>query len=410
MTRVLVVDDSRFIRTVVGDALTAEGYTVEVAPDGESAVEAVTSVEPDVVTMDVEMPGIGGIEAVERIMATRPTPIVMLSAHTRSGAAETMDALARGAMDVIEKPDGSDGRNLAHLTDELCESIEELVGASISSLALARTAASAHRTESRTDDAGVADRTARGDSSTMGPSGETAIAAHTSRTDGRTAQRGPHQRDRRPVTIDGPVNQGPVVVIGASTGGPRLVEEVLATLPRSLDARIVVVQHMPADFTDRFAARLDDVSEYAVREAESGMLVTGGDAVVAPGDAHLEIQDTIDGDLLVSCSKSAHVHGVRPSIDVTMESVASVRPDEPIGVVLSGMGRDGVSGIEAMNAVGATTFAQDERTSPVFGIPRRAIETGAIDEIVPIDELAHRLANSVAQRAEEPTGGVETNG
>ncbi|WP_254862455.1 chemotaxis-specific protein-glutamate methyltransferase CheB [Halovivax gelatinilyticus] len=417
MTRVLVVDDSRFVRTVVGDALSGEGYDVETAPDGETALESLSSFDPDVVTMDIDLPGLDGLETIERIMSTNPTPIVVVSVYAGTDAEESVDALSRGAMDVIEKPDGSNGRSLTDLTNELVETVAELADATLSSLALARTSASANRTRSRewTTDRERSDRRSAEAGSPDPNSSDTATTsiddpAFEPRNNERTARSVPDPLVPTRVTIDGTVTENPLIVIGASTGGPKLIEYVLASLPRALDARVIVVQHMPPEFTSRFAERLDEASEYAVAEAASGTWLSAGDAVVAQGGSHLVVAEWNDGDLRLECRDGDRVHGVRPSIDVTMESVASTCGGELIGVVLTGMGRDGVRGIEAISDAGGTTFAQDERTCPVFGIPRRTIEAGVVDEVVPIDRLPKRLAETLTIPVSERSGGVETNG
>ncbi|MFC3957409.1 chemotaxis-specific protein-glutamate methyltransferase CheB [Halovivax cerinus] len=391
MTRVLVVDDSRFIRTVVEDALCAAGYDVETASDGEAAIDAVRAFEPDVVTMDVEMPGVDGIETVDRIMATDPTPIVMLSVHTDDGADASMEALNRGAMAIIDKPDGTDDRSLADLTDELVSTVDELASASTAALALAQTTAAAHRSRTRTrmvtGSSGPVDVTS---GSTASMTGGSAIPESS-----RRALDASESWADASVDLDRSPDTPPTIVIGASTGGPRIVEGIVEALPRALDARILVVQHMPAGFTERFADRLDRRTDYSVREATDSDRLTAGEALVAPGDAHVECVRSTGSGLLVSLSTGSRVHGVRPSIDVTMESVAAAQPAAMVGVVCSGMGRDGASGIQAIHDAGGRTFAQDERTSPVFGIPKQAIATGAVDEIVPAPSLPERIVATV---------------
>ena len=365
MTHVLVVDDSRFVRTVVGDALESAGYEVETAADGESAVEAAASIEPDVVTMDVEMPGMGGIEAVDRIMSTNPTAVLMLSAHTKAGAEATLDALDRGAIDVLEKPDGTGSEALGHMVDPVVERVDELANADVSTLALAQTTAAANRARAGRHKRAVP---------AGGKEVETPI-------DG-------------PIAVDDRTVDNPTIVVGASTGGPKIVERVFSRLPPSLEAKVVVVQHMPAGFTSRFADRLDANSEYRVREAADGDRVKPGEAVVAPGGYHLETVANDDDELVVEHDDGPRIHGVRPSIDVTMESAAEVVTDPLAAVVLTGMGRDGARGIEAIKTVGGRTIAQDEETSPVFGIPKQAIETGAVDEVVPADELVESVVDA----------------
>ncbi|QSW98103.1 chemotaxis-specific protein-glutamate methyltransferase CheB [Haloterrigena alkaliphila] len=387
MTRVLVVDDSGFMRTVIGNALTEAGYDVETATNGSEAVEAAAAYDPDVVTMDVEMPQLDGIGAVERIMATNPSLILMLSVHTADGAEATLDALERGAVDFIHKPDGSDERNVAHLSDEVVAKVDELADANVSSIALARAAASAYATRSNrtTGQAGARRAVAGSGSDTgSGPCGPT-----------ETSPTGPGgDGDLAPVTFEGTYADDPTVVLGASTGGPKIVEQLFERLPVGLDAKILVVQHMPAGFTDRFATRLDARSEYDVREAADGESIRSGEVAVAPGDAHLEVTSNVNGRLRVRLDDGDRLHGVRPAIDVTMESAADRVSDPLCGVVLTGMGRDGAAGIEAISAAGGHTIAQDEATSPVFGIPCQAIQTGCVDDVAPAGDIAQTIVDA----------------
>ncbi|ELZ13608.1 chemotaxis-specific methylesterase [Halovivax asiaticus JCM 14624] len=398
MTRVLVVDDSPFIRTVLGEELDEAGYEVETAADGSSAVDAVAECEPDVVTMDVEMPGIGGIEATERIMAATPTPILMLSVHTDDGADASMEALNRGAMAIMEKPDGSGDRTISDLTDELIGTVDELSAASTSALALAQTTAAAHRSRTRTRTLASGTSDGGTDVSTSGSAAGPDASPAPPAVGGRSDVIGAWPDV--PIDVPQVPDEPPTIVIGASTGGPRIVEGILGALPEALGARIVVVQHMPAGFTERFAARLDRKSEYAVREAGMADRIGAGEAVVAPGSAHIEVASVSTDAVEIERSTAPRVHGVRPSIDVTMESIAEMRPPNLVGVVCSGMGRDGAHGIEAIHEAGGHTLAQDEATSPVFGIPKQAIETGAVDETVPATSLPARIvANAIAATA-----------
>ncbi|WP_049923776.1 chemotaxis-specific protein-glutamate methyltransferase CheB [Halopiger djelfimassiliensis] len=398
MTRVLVVDDSQFMRTVIGNALSEAGYDVETATNGVEAVETVASFDPAVVTMDVEMPEMGGIEAVERIMTSNPTPILMLSAYTSEGADATLDAIERGAVDCLEKPDGSGSRNIAHLATEVVETVDELADADVSSLALARASATAHSTEThaqRTASAGTATADPQPNSSpTAGPVSPGSSGAETPDSGpGIEPQMGADRIQSRPVDPEEAADD-PTVVIGASTGGPQIVERLLERLPIELGAKVLVVQHMPADFTDRFADRLDARSDYDVREPTDGDRIRAGEAAVAPGGYHLEVTTNVGGAVRVRLDDGERVHGVRPAIDVTMETAASKVDDPLCGVVLTGMGNDGAAGIEAIKTAGGHTIAQNEATSPVFGIPCQAIETGCVDRIAPDTEIVSAIVDA----------------
>lgn len=376
MTRVLVVDDSRLMRSVVGDALEDAGYEVETAVDGDDAVETVATFDPDVVTMDLEMPGTDGSEAVERIMSTNPTSILLVSAHAERRPESVLDALERGAVDVLQKPDRSNARTLSRFAETVVEKVTRVADANVSTLALAQATAVAHRARSKRRDRTV-------------PAGDTGAGADTDADADEDAD-----GDGADTSDDDELrNDEPAIVVGASTGGPKIVERFVERLPRSLDAKLLIVQHMPAAFTERFADRLDAISDYDVREAADDDLIGAGDALVAPGGRHLEVVSNVGGTIRVRLSADDRVHGVRPSIDVTMRTAADRISDPLVGVVLTGMGRDGARGIEAVKEAGGRTFAQDERSSPVFGIPRQAIETGAVDEVVPADELVNQLVD-----------------
>ncbi|MFC4437276.1 MULTISPECIES: chemotaxis-specific protein-glutamate methyltransferase CheB [Natrialbaceae] len=396
MTRVLVVDDSRFMRTVIDNALTEAGYEVQTATNGADAVDAVAEYDPDVVTMDVQMPGLDGIDAVERIMTANPTVVLMLSAYTERGAEATLDALERGAAGFVHKPDGSGSRNVAHLADEVVERVGELADADVSSLALARVSATAHATRSERSGRRATAATA------VSATGSTeTITESQPRPERRSGARFGVPGNEVEVDAEIAANEAatdefvsnPTIVLGASTGGPKIIERTFERLPIELGAKLLVVQHMPAGFTGRFAARLDSRSEYDVREAGDGDRLRAGEAVIAPGDHHLEIAASVGGRLRLRLDDGDPRHGVRPAIDVTMESAAE-RVDDPLcGVVLTGMGRDGAAGIEAIGGGGGHTVAQDEATSPVFGIPGQAIRTGHVDDVVPADGIVDALVD-----------------
>ncbi|NEU56473.1 chemotaxis-specific protein-glutamate methyltransferase CheB [Halorussus sp. MSC15.2] len=342
MTKAVVVDDSHFMRTVISDILEEGGIDVVAqAGDGEEGVEAVTAHDPDVVTMDVEMPRMDGIEAVEEIMETNPVPILMLSAHTEDGADATFEALEKGAVDFLAKPGGEVSTEISAHGDALVEKVTSAT---------------------RADPESVDDVNTRSSST---------------------------------LETDHGYVESPTLVVGASTGGPRVVERVLSSLPLEADLRVLVVQHMPDGFTGRFAERLDRRSEYDVREAEDGMRIGGGEAVVAKGDYHMEVAGYGNGRLRIRLQQDEALHGVRPAIDVTMETAAE-KIDGPLtGVVLTGMGSDGAAGIEAIKRAGGATVAQDEETCSVFGIPARAIETGCVDSVRPADEVGKAILDTI---------------
>ena len=344
--RAVVTDDSQFMRSVISRALTEAGIEVVAqARTGREAVEAVHEHRPDVVTMDVEMPEMDGLAAVERIMAERPTPVLMLSAHTDDGAEVTFEALDRGAVDFFTKPGGEVSATMAGTEDQLVQKVRAVAAADVSS-----------------EDPGRA-------------AGTGTTGVDPSRADGIETT---------------------TVVIAASTGGPKVVEQVLAGLPGGADIRVVIVQHMPGGFTERFAARLDEHSAYAVHEAGDGDRIGAGEAVVAPGGSHLEVSNYRAGRLRVRLTDEPPRHGVKPAADRAMETAAEAVSDRLVGVVLTGMGADGAAGTEAIAAAGGGVIAQDESSSAVFGMPREAIATGGVDEV--------RAAGAIPDGIVERTG------
>jgi two-component system, chemotaxis family, protein-glutamate methylesterase/glutaminase len=339
--RVLVCDDSSFMRGSIARTLTAAGFEViGQAKDGKDAVEKVVQLGPDVVTMDFNMPELNGAEAVREIMKRRPTPVLMFSAHTRQGARETFEALGAGAVDFVTKPAGEVSADLSKIAAELTRK-------------LIATAASKPRP---------------------------AIAA---------APPPPRRASTLPpgATTTLPGGLPRLCVIAVSTGGPAALSELIPALPGDLRFAIVIVQHMPAHFTAALAERLDAQSQLSVREAASGDRPMAGLVLIAPGDRHLEFDDRG----MVVLGDAPPVHGCRPAADLTMLSAAKVYGRRTIGVVMTGMGKDGAAGALAIKKAEGKTFAQDQASSVIFGMPKASIEAGAIDEVVPLGELAAHL-------------------
>jgi two-component system chemotaxis response regulator CheB len=341
--RVLVVDDSMFMRGAISKTLTATGRfeVIGQAKDGEEAVRRVVELGPDVVTMDFNMPTMNGADAVRAIMQRRPTPVVMFSAHTRQGAKETLDALSAGAVDFVTKPAGEVSADLSTVQEELARKL--------TSAATSRPRAA--------------------------PPPPAQPVIKPSPPSGRTP----------PPSVSMALPK--LCVIAISTGGPVALSRLLPALPADTRFAIVVVQHMPAMFTAALADRLDSECAISVREAVVGDRPRAGLALIAPGDRHLEF-DARGGVVL---SEGAPVHGCRPAADVTMLSAARVYGRRTIGVVMTGMGRDGTAGALAIRAAEGRTLAQDEASSVIFGMPRSAIDAGAIEDVAPLDELPSLL-------------------
>jgi two-component system chemotaxis response regulator CheB len=340
----VVTDDSHFMRSVISDMLESAGIDVIAqARDGRESVEAVIKHRPDVVTMDVEMPTMNGIEAVEQIMRECPTPILMLSAHTDEQADVTFEALEKGAVDFFTKPGGEVSMEMSQFKEQIVDKVVSVASADV-------------------DDVGS--------------------------TPGR-----PSTPDLEPV--DREFVSNPTVIIGASTGGPTVVEGILEELPRRAGLRILVIQHMPEGFTKRFAKRIDARCDYDVREASDRARIGAGEALVATGDHHMVVSNYASGRILVGLTQEAPVNSVRPAVDVTMQTAAERIDDPLIGVVLTGMGKDGAAGIRAISQAGGRTIVQDEATSAVYGMPKRAVETGCVDAIEPVDRIPGAILDAI---------------
>jgi two-component system chemotaxis response regulator CheB len=361
--RAVVVDDSPFMRGLIADLLTDAGVTVVgEAGDGAEALSVVAETRPDVVTMDVEMPGMGGLEAVERLMDETPTPVLMLSAHTAAGAEVTFEALERGAVDFFAKPGGEVSTGVSREADRLVEAVKSVADADLS----AATRGRRERDHAAGDASGSTARTRRSSAAATGSSGESTV------------------------DLDAPLT----VVIAASTGGPNAVERVMSALPMA-DCRVVIVQHMPEAFTSRFADRLNEASAYDVREASDGARIGTGEAIVARGGSHTRIDSYRAGRLRVKLVEDGS-QSVTPAADVTMRSAAEVVDDPLVGVVLTGMGADASEGIRAMAEAGARTISQSEDTCVIYGMPKRAVETGSVDEVCDLDDVAAAIVGGEA--------------
>ncbi|MFC4356852.1 chemotaxis-specific protein-glutamate methyltransferase CheB [Halobium salinum] len=375
------------MRGLIGDVLAEGGVeVVGEAADGSDAVRVVAEHRPDVVTMDLEMPEMNGIDAVEAVMAEVPTPILMLSAHTEDGAEVTFEALDRGAVDFFTKPGGEISTGVSRRKAQLVEKVREVATADVST-PLARSSAGVDGPSGSRAGPGGRRTPAVGSSSPAGPTDGGG-------TDTRQAGSASVSNSTAGPTTDAYV-ANPTLVVGASTGGPNAVERVLSELPRAADFRVLVVQHMPAAFTRRFAERLDAKSDYDVYEATDGARIGGGEALVAEGDTNTLVSGYANGRLRVRLTDEDYDKGVQPSVDVTMESAAEAVTGPLVGAVLTGMGADGAAGIRAMSRAGGHTLAESEESATIYGMPKRAIATGAVDDVRPIDAVASGICDAV---------------
>lgn len=346
--RVLVVDDSAFMRYVVSKELSSDPSisVIGQARDGLDALEKIAVLKPDVVTMDLEMPRMDGLTALQRVMADHPIPVVLLSSLTQEGASVTIKGLEMGAADFVTKPSAV---HAASSTDTWMQLVTKVKAAS------------------------------RLDVRRLGSRSQHSLRA----VPPAAARPIVHLQPRKPTRL---------VVVGTSTGGPRALFDVIPRLPQDLQAGVLIVQHMPPGFTRSLASRLNDVSSLEVREAEDGAPIALGQALLAPGDFHMVVKR--DG--RVSLEKSPPLHGVRPAVDVTMESAATVFRQKTVAVVLTGMGRDGTAGALSIHRAGGTVLAEDESTCVVYGMPRSAFEAGAVDRVVRLDQVADAIVHAVS--------------
>jgi two-component system chemotaxis response regulator CheB len=339
--RVLVVDDSALMRKLI-PAVLARDPSIEVvgtAMDGAFALKKIEELHPDVVTLDLEMPRMDGMETLRLIMRRAPMPVVLFSTHSKEGGYATLKALALGAIDFVQKPQDAAAGHLDSIADELIEKIK------------------------------VAKRAA----------GRKLPAAVVSDDP-------PKGKKKKPATI--PPNR--IIAIGISTGGPNALQYVLSQIPADFPASFLIVQHMPEGFTEMFAKRLDECCALEVQEAHSGDLLVAGRVLICPGNRHLMVRRMPRGDMAV-LSDSPHVNGHRPSADVLFHSVAQQFGLTAVGLLMTGMGEDGAEGLGALKAAGGTTIAQSEDTCVVSGMPRAAISKGYADKVIPLEGIAAHL-------------------
>lgn len=336
-TSVLIVDDSALARQILTDMISADPdlEVAGVARDGVEAVRLTKELEPDVITMDIHMPEMDGLSALEYIMKSYPRPVVMVSALVKKGAEPTLKSLELGAVDFIAKPNQYP-TSIAEVREDVIRKIKAAAGS-------------------------------------------------------RAKEIWSRPRGLKPpesLKVDrASVRGGRMVVIGASAGGPRALSAIIPALPGDLPASIVIVQHMPEQFTSSFAQRLDSHAGLRVREAAQGEEFAEGRAVVVPGGRDLTF-DKAGGRVRARLTPTVARHGASPVIDVTMESAARVYGERCVGVILSGMGSDGAMGLGMIRDAGGETMAQSEETCLVYGMPRAAIEKRFADEVVPLDRMA----------------------
>jgi len=364
--KVVVVDDSAFMRKAISTMLAKDPEidVVATARDGEEGLELIRKHNPDVVTLDIEMPRMDGLTCLRHIMMEMPRPVLMVSSLTNEGAEATLKALDLGAVDFIPK-------QLSKVSLDIVK-IEESLISKVKIVASRRMMHSRPRT-------GILARTPV--PSTTATAASSAAAARTARPSG-------------PATLPSGSAKRDVVVIGVSTGGPPAVQKVLSALPANFPASIVIAQHMPAAFTGPFAKRLDGLCQISVKEAEVGDRLKPGCAFIAPGGKHLMLKQMVSRvDLEITTEPASALY--KPSANVLIGSAADAVGRRALGVILTGMGNDGMEGIRALKSKGGRALAQSDATCVVYGMPKAIVDAGLSDEIVDIDDMAQAIMNNL---------------
>ncbi len=342
-TRVLIVDDSAFMRVALSRMVASdpELSVVGTAGDGNEALQRIKSLDPEVVTLDVEMPGLNGVQTLRRIMAEFPRPVIMVSSATERNAGITFDALAAGAFDYVPKHLSAASLDILHIREDL----------------LAKIKAAAEMRQDR---------------------------------ENRQLLRKP------PISVGRFIEKAyvglpAIVAVGISTGGPSALEEILPKLPKELAVSVLVVQHMPVGFTAPFASRLNQQCEVPVREASQGEKVQAGVVYIAPAGAHMTVARPTESRAIIVLSDKPHDQPHTPSIDVLMQSIALAFGSSAMGIIMTGMGADGAQGMKAIHEAGGFTVGQDAWSCAVYGMPRVCAEMGILNRVVPLAGIVREI-------------------
>jgi two-component system chemotaxis response regulator CheB len=348
MVKVLIVDDSAFMRNTLSSMISSdpEINVIGMARDGVEAVEKVASLKPDIVTLDVEMPRMNGIEALKQIMEKNPVPVLMVSSLTNEGAHVTLEALDLGAVDFIPKNLSDLSINIVKIKNTLIEKIKKI--------------GKIRHIKRRTPPP---------------PSKPLDLPEKTQQ----------YSSSRRVG----------IVAIGSSTGGPKALQNIISSLPKNYPVPIIIAQHMPAAFTGPFAERLDQLSAISVKEAEDGETLTKGVVYIAPGGGHMGVKRKKLTESSITLIKDVGKYIYKPSVDVLMQTAVENFSGHVLGVILTGLGNDGEQGMKEIKNKGGRTIAESEETCVVYGMPRSVVEAGLADKIVPLNEIAGELINAV---------------
>ncbi|RJQ45445.1 MAG: chemotaxis response regulator protein-glutamate methylesterase [Nitrospiraceae bacterium] len=346
MVKVLIVDDSAFMRNALTSMISAdpEIQVIGVARDGIEAVEKVSQLKPDIVTLDVEMPRMNGIEALRQIMHNNPVPVLMVSSLTTEGAKVTLEALDIGAVDFIPKNLSDLSINIVKIKEDLIEKIKKI--------------------------------------------GRKGLPVFRKTPSAKSLQ-------IPKASIDAAHRRVHIVAIGSSTGGPKALQNIITKLPKDFPVPILIAQHMPPNFTGPFAERLNQLSSITVKEAENGETVKKGVVYIAPGKGHMRIVRKKITETTISISESRENYIYRPSVDALILSIVENFSGHVLGVILTGLGNDGLTGMKEIKNNGGRTIAESENSCVVYGMPKAVVDAGLADKIVSVEEVAGEIINSV---------------
>ncbi|GAB3067226.1 protein-glutamate methylesterase/protein-glutamine glutaminase [Virgibacillus ainsalahensis] len=343
--KVVVIDDSPFMRKVISNILESDNriQVIATARNGEEGINKIRSLKPDVVTLDVYMPVMDGMETLQHVMKTNPVPVIMLSSITKAGTKDTIQAISNGAVDFITKPSRAISLDIHTIGQEIINKVIIASNVNMQRYKTGITSQYLHKTD------------------------------YTEQLFEKT-----------------------IIAIGTSTGGPRALEKVLKGLPEGFTPPILIVQHMPQGFTKSLAERLDSLSFYHVKEAEDGEIIKAKSAYIAPGNFHMKIRKT-GTQVTIELSKDKPVSGHRPAVNVLLDSLSNLKNINKIAVILTGMGSDGSTGIRHLKNHDRNTIviAESEETAVVYGMPKAAVKTGCVNYIVPLQKVGNTLSNLV---------------
>ncbi|MBI5418343.1 chemotaxis response regulator protein-glutamate methylesterase [Candidatus Poribacteria bacterium] len=342
--RVMVVDDSLFIRKVLSEIISSDDEleVVGTAMNGKIAIQNISQLKPDCITLDIEMPEMDGLATLKYIMKHIPIPIIMISSYTRKGAEETIEALNNGAADFIHKPNANTPEDLNVIAKELIQKIKMVVKIPIEKIV--------------------------------------------------PLEIQEKEKISIPISISYGTSSKKIVAIGISTGGPNALRYLLSKISPELKTSILITQHMPAGFTEELAENLNRYSSLEVREAEDGEIISPGGIWIAPGGMHMQVKKNISNKYTLALDEiSTPVSGHKPSVDVLFSSVAETYGKNSMAIIMTGMGRDGATGIGLIHKTGGLTIAQDEQSCVIYGMPRVAVEEGSIIKILPLSKIADEI-------------------